>query len=552
MEGEVASGNTFWTIQDDHIASCARCREGKVMLSQNSSPCDLMAVSNVEQLFRTANPATQGAMVSMILTMMRPMQLRCLAAKVAVMTRVDFIGRLAPELGLKVLQYLDAKSLCHAAQVARKWRCLADDDLLWHRMCEQHIDKKCKTCGWGLPIIRNSSANKRPSRTDSLTPAKPNVPSDELVVGKRKRADSDVGNVSDASSSSANGSSSSASSSGSMVVAVPVVPSKPAPKKRSWKSIYAERLLVERNWRKPKFHTIEVPAHVDGIMALQYNDCKSRYVTGGHDSFVRVWDANTNTCIKELSGHTQGVSGVQFDDNKIVTCSLDKTIRIWSMATFELMHTLHGHTDGVMCIHYSDKWLASGSADSLVRVWNLATMQHFTLHGHSDWVNKVQLYKKTQLFSCSDDCSVILWDLETHQQIRQFQGHYDQILGMSISLPRLKNATGASPKLVTASSDKTIKIWDVDTGTCLHTLFGHGDGVTCVASDTLRIVSGSQDNMLMVWDLESGKLMHSMGTDKPLTQGVINCCVVSDTKIMTGGDDGAVKIYNFYPENVYF
>lgn len=30
---------------------------------------------------------------------------------------------------------------------------MADDDLLWRRMCGQHIDRKCEKCGWGLPLL---------------------------------------------------------------------------------------------------------------------------------------------------------------------------------------------------------------------------------------------------------------------------------------------------------------------------------------------------------------------------------------------------------------
>ncbi|KAJ3072038.1 hypothetical protein HDU98_004403 [Podochytrium sp. JEL0797] len=522
-------------LQQDHIASCTRCRAA----TSDAPAADECAVQQVERLFVAGSAATQGKMMSALLTLMRPMQLRCLAAKVAVLTRVDFIARLAPEVALKILHYLDAKSLCRAAQAARQWRMLADDDLIWHRMCEQHIDKKCKTCGWGLPIIRNSNNQKKRAIEDS---------------NKRKRADSDSDSSTDIQHEQQQ------------------QQQQQQPKKRSWKSIYAERLLVERNWRKPKFITTDVQAHQDAIMCMQYNDCKGKYATGGRDHMVRIWDADTNTLIKELAGHTQGVTGLQFDESKIVTCSLDRTIRIWSMKTFECIRIMQGHRDGVCCIHYMEEFLASGSADASIRIWNISTGKYFTLTGHTDWVNKVQLYQKTKLFSCSDDRSVRLWDLETRQPLRIFSGHHDQVQSLSISLPQMRTARASiesrahAPKLVTCSSDKTIKVWDIETGACIHTLFGHEDGVMCVASDTLRIVSGSHENVVMVWDLESGKLMHSMKMATVLgpggarivedeqemgVGGIVNCCAVSDTKIMTGSEDGVVRIHDFYPDELF-
>ncbi|KAJ3231247.1 hypothetical protein HDU81_003902 [Chytriomyces hyalinus] len=521
-----------------HIASCKACQ-------QDSSATDAAAVSSLMNMFTDASVQTQGAMVSALLDRMHPAQLRCLGAKLALAARVDYIKRLSPEISLRILNYLDARSLCRAAQVSFTWRLLADDDLIWHRMCEQHIDKKCKTCGWGLPIIRSGGGARR-GTSNPPTSNQPNTQSETLDSSneanpeslKRKRMESDA-SASDVSSSTTS------------TQVAPV-------KKRSWKSIYAERLVVEQNWRKPKYEETSVHAHRDGVACMQYNDCKARFVTGGHDHVVRYWDADSNTCLKELTGHTQCVTGVQFDEHKIVSCSLDRTIRIWSISrNFECLRTLEGHRDGVVCLHYVDELLASGSADASIRVWNILSGQFYTLRGHTDWVNKVVIYQKTQLFSCSDDRTVRLWNLETRQVLRQFTGHQDHVQSLSISLPHMRAARasieskGGAPKLVTASADKTVKVWDISTGACLNTLFGYESSVMCVASDTLRIVSGTADNRILVFDVESGRLMHSMGVDRMGGgNGAIQCCVLSDTRIMTGGDDGVVRSYNFYPPNL--
>ncbi len=66
---------------------------------------------------------------------------------------IDPFSLFQREVSLKVLGHLDAMSLGRAAQVSRSWKQLADDDLLWRNMCEQHIERKCEKCGWGLPLL---------------------------------------------------------------------------------------------------------------------------------------------------------------------------------------------------------------------------------------------------------------------------------------------------------------------------------------------------------------------------------------------------------------
>ena len=85
-------------------------------------------------------------------------------------------------------------------------------------------------------------------------------------------------------------------------------------------------------------------------------------------------------------------------------------------------------------------------------------------------------------------------------------------------------------KLVSASSDKTVRIWDAETGICERVLLGHEDSVTSVACFTLdsqvKIVSGSQDGVVRVWDVHSGECEHILrgpeSTNCMLASAVLN------------------------------
>ena len=57
--------------------------------------------------------------------------------------------------------------------------------------------------------------------------------------------------------------------------------------------------------------------------------------------------------------------------------------------------------------------------------------------------------------------------------------------------------------VVSGSYDKTIKTWDITSGSCLSTLKGHSDIVTsvCFSSDGKQLASGSEDKTVRNWDL---------------------------------------------------
>ena len=84
------------------------------------------------------------------------------------------------------------------------------------------------------------------------------------------------------------------------------------------------------------------------------------------------------------------------------------------------------------------------------------------------------------------------------------------------TLARLEGvAVSADGRLaVSASDDKTLKVWDVDSGRELRTLKGHSAEVQGVAmtADGRLAVSGSRDNTLKVWDLNKGSELSSVST----------------------------------------
>ena len=67
--------------------------------------------------------------------------------------------------------------------------------------------------------------------------------------------------------------------------------------------------------------------------------------------------------------------------------------------------------------------------------------------------------------------------------------------------------TADAAKVLSASMDGTVRVWDTRTGACLHVLSGHTDKVYAVAPapDGRLALSGAKDHTLRLWDLATGQ-----------------------------------------------
>jgi F-box/WD-40 domain protein MET30 len=326
-------------------------------------------------------------------------------------------------------------------------------------------------------------------------------------------------------------------------------------------------MVVELNWRRGKCTTRTLTGHSDGVMCLQFSETLSHpafpvLISGSYDRTVRVWNMETGEQLHCLRGHTRAVRALQFDEVTLITGSMDHSLKVWDWREGKCIKTLNGHTGGVVCLNYDSNVLASGSVDSMIMIWNLRTGRSFTLWGHSDWVNAVQLWDSNpsaqgaarspifvhrsgstspissnsadaaaaangchidpgkMLFSASDDGSIRLWDLNARTCVRQFVGHMGQVQSLKLLFASEhdeeegpgKDTTTTSnssqnslipkrkkPVLVSGSLDNTIKLWDIETGKTTRTYFGHIEGVWAVASDEMRLVSGSHDRTIKVY-----------------------------------------------------
>lgn len=64
--------------------------------------------------------------------------------------------------------------------------------------------------------------------------------------------------------------------------------------------------------------------------------------------------------------------------------------------------------------------------------------------------------------------------------------------------------------VVSGSRDATLRVWNIDSGDCLHVLAGHMAAVRCVCFDGKRVVSGAYDYNVKVWDPFKEVCLHTL------------------------------------------
>ncbi|KAL7933498.1 WD40-repeat-containing domain protein [Trichoderma chlorosporum] len=158
-----------------------------------------------------------------------------------------------------------------------------------------------------------------------------------------------------------------------------------------------------------------------------------------------------------------------------------------------------------------------------------------TLEGHAGSVNSVAFSADHQhIVSGSTDKTIKIWDIATGACIQTLDGHTGSVNSVAF-LPD-------SRQIVSGSSDKTIKIWDITKGMCDQTLRGHSGATFSIAVLTNgRLAAASSDRTVKIWDLLMGACVQTL---KGHTMVVRSVAFSSSQQIISGSDDTTIKVWD--------
>lgn len=244
----------------------------------------------------------------------------------------------------------------------------------------------------------------------------------------------------------------------------------------------------------PVTHTVSLPAVAATTVALS-PDGRRIAAPLKNDGRVGIWNvANGKQELVCEGSHDWQIWKVAFspDGSTVATASLDKTGKLWDAGTGKLRATLTGHDDRLKHLAYgnSGKYVLTGTG-------------------------------KQWPYTKAGPVSARIWDTKTGAQVAELTTHVDTITHAAF--------TEDDTRVVTASKDHTVRVWDVVSGRELHT-FDLGswvasmqlgpDGRTVLASSSgvpsqYAPRRGKRPQpVVRLWDLRTGELL----LDKPHPQ----------------------------------
>jgi len=139
---------------------------------------------------------------------------------------------------------------------------------------------------------------------------------------------------------------------------------------------------------------------------------------------------------------------------------------------------------------------------------------------HEDGVTTLVLTPDNHLVvSASKDKTIKIWDLERRKEIQTLYGHMDRVADLAL--------TADANRILSASWDGTIKIWDIRTGANINTFLGQNGEVNCLAitGDGKKVVSIStglgNKGTMKIWELETFKVLRVFSTDDDILLNAI-------------------------------
>lgn len=301
-----------------------------------------------------------------------------------------------------------------------------------------------------------------------------------------------------------------------------------------------------------------IKGHTDSVSCVVFSPDGRRFATASKDKTVRVWDAESGAEIRRFEA-PDAIDFVTFSpDGTRILFPSERILRYWDIETWE----------EIKLEYRCEEWInrpygriAAFSPDGKIfayigtgRSWGRSSLWFWNLEAETDeleeFQGEIEGFITSLAFSpdgkrivlASNNKMVYIWDVETQKEIRRLEGHTDRV-----------NSVAFSPDgklIVSVSTDHTMRIWDAETGKEILSLAEHIGPVSSVAfsPDGKRIVSACWDQLVRIWDVEENRIIRKLKGHNDYVNSV--AFSPGGKRIISASKDKTVRIWDvrLYPE----
>jgi len=284
----------------------------------------------------------------------------------------------------------------------------------------------------------------------------------------------------------------------------------------------ARRLVnIEINYQGVSYSSVvdrdiqEVAArkHIDGhnrtINVLAFNNLGTLLATGGDDKTVKIWDADKQNLLFQLTDFSSYITALAFHPNQqILACGdYDGNLGLYNVDTQAKLHSVPAHEEEIKSISFSfdGSELISGSRDGLVKIWDTQnlTMKKTLDDANQSVISVIYSPDGNKLLVGLEDGTIKLFDPFKHTLIKSIDSKTAFLTFMAISPD--------GQTLATCGIYKEIQLWNTQDLIPLLTI---KEGLNSPANrlafsypDGYILAGSSEDDELLLWDTYDGTLV---------------------------------------------
>ncbi len=255
---------------------------------------------------------------------------------------------------------------------------------------------------------------------------------------------------------------------------------------------------------------ISLEGHAGRINTLVVTPDSRQIISGSSDHTIKIWDVESETNaqynLRYVPGHSHEIRDVKItsDGQYAISYSFENRIIVWSLKTGKEIHSLYDNKIiNAVAISPFGHHAASASRDNAIVLWDLDSgCKLQTLRGQSIEEGLFITHDGRHVVSCPGDDTIKVWDLEKGIELFTLRGHHSKF-----------NTLALTPDgNCIASAGHEIFVWNLENGerlfTLVHEKFAPISSLS-VTPNGKRFISVSISS-LKLWDLESGTELHSL------------------------------------------